>query len=149
LFLENLLTSLRYFIVAIQNWNSYMISLNSAITFASSIIGLIQIAIVTDFYPNLPDNITPLVSIEKAFTTVLGLALFTGYFSTVSNAVTQGLDFVTGQFKSPTATNLLARSNVATSLATVVQNHQSVVSSLIQNTFNTPVNATAGRHTSR
>ncbi|KAE9379197.1 hypothetical protein N431DRAFT_460482 [Stipitochalara longipes BDJ] len=71
-----------YAMVAIQNWNNYIKSLNSAITFASSIIDLTPPGIVGDFYPDPSDNTTPLQTTEKAFTTVLGLVSFIETFST-------------------------------------------------------------------
>ncbi|KAI6521292.1 hypothetical protein MCOR10_006021 [Pyricularia oryzae] len=48
-----------YVLVAMQNWNSYMNSLNTAITFASSILSLTLPGISTDFIPTVVDNITP------------------------------------------------------------------------------------------
>lgn len=132
-------------LVAIQNWNSYMNSLNNAVEFASSIVGLTLPGIVSDFFPDPVNNVTPLEEIGKVFTSVLGIVPFTGAIKTASSVVTGGLNFVIGQVKPPALPNLfLDWSSVSTSLATVVQDYQSAVSSSITSILNAPVNSTDG-----
>ena len=132
--------------VAIQNWNSYMNSLNSAVTFASSIISLTLPGIVQDFYPEPADNVTPLKTIFRMFNTVLGVMPFTGPVSTAASAISGGLNFLNNQIQPPEEPDrFLAWSNIANSMATVVEDYQSAVSNSIQKTNDAPVDdATSG-----
>jgi hypothetical protein len=131
--------------VAIQNWNSYMNAMNTALNFASSMVSLTLPGIVSDFYPNPADNVTPLEDIGNIFTTVLGIVPFTGPLETASGAIAGGLNFVIGVVKPPTLPNLfLDWSNVAASLATVLEEYQSAISSAISTTINAQVNSTTG-----
>ncbi|KAF2676384.1 hypothetical protein K458DRAFT_447510 [Lentithecium fluviatile CBS 122367] len=84
-----------YAAVAMQNWNNYMNSLNTAITFAS----------VTDVFPDPKDNITPLSNIANIFGSVLSLVPFTGPVSTASTALQSGLNFVLSRAKPPATTD--------------------------------------------
>ncbi|KAK7914957.1 hypothetical protein PG985_012660 [Apiospora marii] len=86
-----------YGLIAIQNWNSYMNSMNTAITFASSIISLTLPGIVSDLSISPPDDVTPMKNLYKAMTTILGLIPFTGPVATGASALTQGINFITGQ----------------------------------------------------
>jgi hypothetical protein len=131
--------------VAIQNWNSYMNAMNNAVDFASSMLGFVLPGIVSDFYPNPASDVTTLDDIGKAFTTVLGIIPFTGPFKTASSAITGGLNFVMTVIKPPTLPNLfLDWSNIATSLATILEGYQDAISSAITTTLNVPVNSSTG-----
>jgi hypothetical protein len=132
-------------LVAIQNWNSYINSLNTAVEFASSIIGLTLPGIVSDFFPKPVDNVTPLKDIGKVFTAVLIIVPFTGAIKTASSVVTGGLNFVLGEVNPPAEPNLfLDWSDISTSVAKLVQDYQSAVSVSAQNTLNAQVNSSAG-----
>lgn len=129
--------------VAIQNWNSYMNSLNTAISFASSIVSLTLPGIVADFYPKPKDDITPLLTMAKVFTTVLGVVPFTGPVSTASSVISGSVNFLAGRLDVPERTDLfIAWSDISSSLATVVSDYQAAVSTLIKTTLDAPVNNT-------
>ncbi|EKG10181.1 hypothetical protein MPH_12781 [Macrophomina phaseolina MS6] len=131
--------------VAIQNWNSYMNSLNTAITFASSIMSMKLPAIVADFYPDAKDDVTPLKNFVRMFSTVLSIVPFTGPVSTAASAASSGLSFLAGQLQAPEAPNLFVSwSNIASSLAEVVQQYQGAVADSIQKTIDAQVNTTGG-----
>lgn len=83
-----------YGLIAIQNWNSYMNSINTAITFASSIISLTLPGIVSDLSISPPDDVTPMKNLYKAMTTIIGLIPFTGPVATGAGALTQGVNFI-------------------------------------------------------
>lgn len=133
--------------VAIQNWNTYMNAMNTALNFASTMVTLTLPSIVRDLYPDPVDNVTPLKDIGKIFTTALSLVPFTGGFKTAGGAITGGLNFVNAVIKPPTLPNLfLDWSNIATSLATVLEDYQGAISSAITTTLNAPVNSSTGIH---
>ncbi|KAH0425838.1 hypothetical protein CcaCcLH18_10707 [Colletotrichum camelliae] len=122
-----------YVLVAMQNWNSYMNSVNTAVIFASSIISMILPEIVTDFYPKPQDNITPLKDAFRMFNTVLGVVPLTGAMSTAGSSVRGGLNFLNTQLKIPTGTDqFLAWSQISNTMATVVQTYQKAVSEAVQ-----------------
>ncbi|EOD48349.1 hypothetical protein UCRNP2_4901 [Neofusicoccum parvum UCRNP2] len=134
-----------YLMVAIQNWNNYMNSLNTAITFASSIMGLKLPSIVNDFYPKPKDDITPLKNIVRMFSTVLSVVPFTGQVATVASGASSGLSFLSTQMTPPEAPDLyMSWSNVASSLGEVVTQYQASVSDSIQRTIDAQVNTTGG-----
>ncbi|KXH53498.1 hypothetical protein CSAL01_05364 [Colletotrichum salicis] len=110
------------------NWNSYMNSLNTAITFASSIMSLTLKGIVQDFYSNPKDDITDLKTMTRVFAGILSIIPFMGPINTVAGAIGSTSSF----------------SNVATSLGKAVQNWQSAVSSSFQTTIDAQVNVTGG-----
>lgn len=83
-----------YGLIAIQNWNSYMNSINTAITFASSIISLTLPGIVSDLSISPPDDVTPMKNLYKAMTTIIGLIPFTGPVATGASGLTQGINFI-------------------------------------------------------
>ncbi|KAF6793802.1 hypothetical protein CSOJ01_13801 [Colletotrichum sojae] len=125
-----------YALVAMQNWNSYMNSINTAITFASSIISLILPEIVTDFYPKPADNVTPMKDAIRMFNTVLGAVPLTGALGTASSAITGGLSFLSGQMKVPTGKDqFLAWTQISSTMATVVQEYQAAVAASVQETL--------------
>ncbi|RSL52126.1 hypothetical protein CEP53_008182 [Fusarium sp. AF-6] len=129
-----------YIMVAIQNWNNYMNSLNTAVTFASSILSLILPEIVADFYPDPKDDITPLQTISSMFTTTLGLVPFTGPVSTAATAFNAGVTFLTSRLTIPAETDrFMAWSNIASSMATVVEDYQKAVATNVRATINAPI----------
>lgn len=135
----------RYALVAIQNWNSYMNSLNTAITFASTIVGLTLPSIVSDLYPKPADNITPLKNAVRLFTTVLGVVPFTGAVSTANSVFTGGINYVSSVINPPAAADLFVNwGDISASLATVVTDYQAAVSTGFQNVINAPVNGSGG-----
>lgn len=135
----------RYAMVAIQNWNSYMNSINTAINFASSIAALSLPAIVQDFYPKPEDNITPLKNIAKIFTSVLSIVPFTGAVATVAGDVGKTITFLTGELKVPTEPDrFLAWSDLSNSLGAVVTDYQAAVSNSLKATLDAKVNETNG-----
>lgn len=83
-----------YALLAIQNWNSYMNSVNTAISFASSIISLTLPSLVSDLNVQPKDDVTPMKNLYKMFTSVLGMIPFTGAVATAAGGVTQGIDFI-------------------------------------------------------
>ncbi|KAH6699999.1 hypothetical protein BKA61DRAFT_496068 [Leptodontidium sp. MPI-SDFR-AT-0119] len=127
-----------YAMVAIQNWNSYMNSINTAVGFASSILSLRLPGIVSDFLPSTVDNVTPLRTMITLFSTVLGAVPLTGPVSTGRNAVTGGLGFLLSQLTPPEeADQFVTWSNVAGALSTVVSQYQATVA----NTFDSILRA--------
>ncbi|KAF6834205.1 hypothetical protein CMUS01_06230 [Colletotrichum musicola] len=134
-----------YALVAVQNWNSYMNSLNTAITFASSIMSLTLPGIVKDFYPNPQDDVTDLKDITRIFSGALSIIPFTGPLSTAAGVISSTSSFIFSNIKVPEPTNLFLKwSDVSTSLGTVVQQWQSALSDSFQNTIDAQVNITGG-----
>ncbi|KAK0390103.1 hypothetical protein NLU13_3676 [Sarocladium strictum] len=119
-----------YVMVGIQNWNNYMNSVNTAVSFASSILSLKLPGIVSDFLPDPVDNVTPIKDVIRMFTTVLGAVPLTGPIATGRNAVNGGLNFLLGSLTPPAGPDKFVQwSNVASTLASVVTDYQSTVSS--------------------
>ncbi|KAK7961947.1 uncharacterized protein PG986_002772 [Apiospora aurea] len=135
-----------YGLIAIQNWNSYMNSLNTAITFGSSIISLTLPGIVSDLSISPPDDVTPMKNLYKAMTTIIGLVPFTGPVATGASALTQGINFIMGQINPPEPTDkFVSWSNVAAQMGTVVTGYQSQVSAGFKKILDAPVDdATSG-----
>lgn len=134
-----------YALVAVQNWNSYMNSLNTAISFASSIMSLTLPGIVKDFYPDPKDDVTDLKTMTRVFAGALSIIPFTGPISTAASVIGGTSSFISSNLVPPEPTNLfLAWSDVATSLGKVVQNWQSAVSTSFQTTIDAQVNVTEG-----
>ena len=120
-----------------------MNSLDTAITFASSIASLTLPSIVTDFFPQTKDNVTPLKNIAKIFTTILGVVPFVGPISTAANAVNGGTNFVLSKVNPPAQTDLFLKwSDISASLATVVQSYQTAVSTYVKATLDAQIGAT-------
>ncbi|KAG9233223.1 hypothetical protein BJ875DRAFT_464769 [Amylocarpus encephaloides] len=131
--------------VSVQNWNSYMNSLNTAIGFASSIAGLTLPGVVADFYPKPKDDITPLQTISKVFTTVLGMVPFTGSVSTATGVVTGSVIFLTSRLKIPAQPDrFMAWSDVSSSLSQVLSDYQANVATSLKSILDTKVNETGG-----
>ena len=122
-----------------------MNAMNTALNFASTMISLTLPGIVSDFYPDPTDNITPLQDIGKVFTTVLSIIPFTGALATASTVVTKGLTFVLGVVKPPALPNLfLDWNDVSTSLGKILEGDQNALSSAIATILNSPVNSSTG-----
>lgn len=130
----------RYAAVAIQNWNNYMNSLNTGITFASSILSLRLSQIVTDVMPTPVDNITPLKNIGTIFGAILGVVPLTGPISTAKGIASSGLSFVLSRAKPPQpADKFLTWSKVSDSMADIVQQYQGIISDTTTNIINAPI----------
>ncbi|KAI6362729.1 hypothetical protein MCOR25_006130 [Pyricularia grisea] len=129
-----------YILVAAQNWNSYMNSLNTAITFASSILGLQLPSISNDFITEPRDDVTPLNNILSMFATILGSIPITGDIKTIVSGGTQAIKFISGMTK-PAAQpdKFLTWSSIASSLGDVVKEYQSSVSKAVTATLNAPI----------
>lgn len=140
-----MLIQTRYALVAIQNWNSYVNSVNTAISFASSIAGLTLPGVVSDFYKKPKDDITPLKTLSMVFSTTLGLIPFTGSIQTAASAVSGGIGFLGRQLTIPEEPDrFLAWSDISSSLATVVSDYQAEVSKSFKAIIDVPVDDPAG-----
>ncbi|PBP24921.1 hypothetical protein BUE80_DR004151 [Diplocarpon rosae] len=128
-----------YALVAIQNWNSYMNSINTVIIFASNILSFILPDIVKDFYQP-PDYSTPLQAVWTIFSTVVGT------IPTVGSKVRAQNDKVTQLLKPPQKgeTLFLQWSNIALSLGEVVKDWQSALSNSFDATLNADITSPEG-----
>ncbi|KAG4422597.1 hypothetical protein IFR04_004218 [Cadophora malorum] len=134
-----------YALVAIQNWNSYMNSVNTAISFASNIAGLTLPGVVSDFYKKPKDDVTPLKTLSTVFSTTLGMIPFTGAVSTAASAVSGGIGFLGRQLTIPEEPDrFMAWSDISGSLATVVSDYQAAVSKPFKAVIDAPVDDPAG-----
>lgn len=123
---EQTLIIFRYAAVAIQNWNNYMNSMNTAISFASSILSLKLPEIVADLYPRPTANgrKTSLETVVSIFSGVLSLVSFTGTIATVSNSISIRLSFVNERIQPPAEPDrFLGWGDIASSLATNVKDY--------------------------
>lgn len=126
----------RYAALAIQNYNNYMNGLNTAITFASSIISLRLGEIVQDVYPDPKDDITPLKNIGSMFSSILGVIPFTGAVATGASVVNGGLGFVLKRATPPASPDrFLAWSNIGKSMSDVLSDFQRTVSDSLDNSL--------------
>jgi hypothetical protein len=109
-----------------------MNGLNTAITFASSIISLKLGEIVQDVYPDPQDNITPLKNAGSMISSVLSIIPFTGPVAGAVGTVNSGLGFVLAHATPPEPVNkFLAWSNVAGSMGDVIRDFQAAVSTSV------------------
>ncbi|KAG4414243.1 hypothetical protein IFR04_012615 [Cadophora malorum] len=124
-----------YAMVAIQNWNSYMNSINTAIIFASSIVSL-----------TLPGQHHAAKQVSTLFTTALSVIPLTGAVSQAAGVAQTGLSYLTGNLKVPESPNLFLKwSQISDSLATVVTEYQASVSTSLKTTLDAKVDdATSG-----
>jgi hypothetical protein len=122
-----------------------MNSINTALNFASTMAALSLPGIASDFYSKPEDNVTPLKEIGKIFTTVLSLVPFTGPLKITSSAITGGLNFVLGVVKPPDMPDaFLEWTNIAQSLAKVLEDFSGRIASAVTTTLNAPVNSSTG-----
>ncbi|KAL5113338.1 hypothetical protein ACEQ8H_008801 [Pleosporales sp. CAS-2024a] len=129
-----------YAAVAVQNWNNYMNSLSTSISFASSILSLRLSQIVSDVMPNPIDNVTPLKDIGTIFGAILGMVPFTGPVQSAAGLASSGLGFVLSRVQPPQpADKFLAWSNVGGSMADIVQEYQGIVSETTQTIIDAPI----------
>ncbi|KAF4341200.1 hypothetical protein FBEOM_4858 [Fusarium beomiforme] len=128
-----------YALLAIQNWNNYMNSMNTAITFSSNIISLKLPEIVSDLYPSPKDDVTPMQLVTRAITSTMGLIPFAGGLDVVKDTFTTTVNYVLTVVKPPTTDKFLQWSNVASSLGGVIQDYQAAVSDSIKKIIDTPV----------
>ncbi|CAL3972068.1 hypothetical protein PZA11_005281 [Diplocarpon coronariae] len=131
-----------YALVAIQNWNSYMNSINTAISFASSIISMTLPSIVADFHQP-PDDTTPLEAMMKLTTMIVGVIPGVGG-QVLANANTL-LSMIT--FPTQSETTFLQWSDVSSSLATVVTDWQAAVSDAFKATIDADPSSKQGINT--
>ncbi|KAF4947663.1 hypothetical protein FGADI_10234 [Fusarium gaditjirri] len=133
-----------YALLAIQNWNNYMNSLNTAISFSSSIIGLKLPEIVSDLYPDPKDNVTPLQLIARAITSTMGVIPLSGGINVAKDAFTASVNYVLTVAKPPTTDKFMQWSNVASSLSGVIQDYQAALSDSFKKVIDTPVGDAGG-----
>jgi hypothetical protein len=106
-----------------------MNGLNTAITFASSIVSLKLSEIVTDVYKDPQDNITPLKNVGGMISAVLSIIPFTGPVASAAGAINSGLGFVLAHAAPPAPVDkFLAWTNVAGSMGDVIRDFQRTVS---------------------
>ncbi|EXA28535.1 hypothetical protein FOVG_19866 [Fusarium oxysporum f. sp. pisi HDV247] len=126
--------------MGVQNWNNYMNNLNTAIQFASSIIGQTLPEIVSDLYPSPEDNVTPLQNVVRAITTTVGVVPFADKIAGVVQSVFTGyVGYTLSIVKAPQTDAFLQWSNVAASLADIIQAYQAGVSDGLKKVLDTPV----------
>ncbi|EXA28533.1 hypothetical protein FOVG_19866 [Fusarium oxysporum f. sp. pisi HDV247] len=129
-----------YALMGVQNWNNYMNNLNTAIQFASSIIGQTLPEIVSDLYPSPEDNVTPLQNVVRAITTTVGVVPFADKIAGVVQSVFTGyVGYTLSIVKAPQTDAFLQWSNVAASLADIIQAYQAGVSDGLKKVLDTPV----------
>ncbi|KAH7119321.1 hypothetical protein EDB81DRAFT_816150 [Dactylonectria macrodidyma] len=140
-----MLTHCRYALVAIQNWNSYMNQLYTALIATSNILSLKLPTIVTDLYPKPRDNITPLKTMTRVFAGALSIIPFTGPVNTAAGAISSAVGFISTNLKAPTPPDeFLQWSNIANSMGKMVQAWQGSLSDSIQTTIDAQANVTGG-----
>lgn len=140
-----MLTHCRYALVAIQNWNSYMNQLYTALIATSNILSLKLPTIVTDLYPKPRDNITPLKTMTRVFAGALSIFPFTGPVNTAAGAISSAVGFISTNLKAPTPPDeFLQWSNIANSMGKMVQAWQGSLSDSIQTTIDAQANVTGG-----
>ncbi|KAH9224453.1 hypothetical protein DL95DRAFT_439618 [Leptodontidium sp. 2 PMI_412] len=126
-----------YGLIAIQNYNNYMNSLNTAITFASSIMSLDMPAIIKDLWPAADDSTTSAKELTSIISLGLSVIPFTGTLSTVAGVAKGVNSFVGTQLQPATAPDLFVKwSDLASSISTAVQAYQSAVSKSLDDTIN-------------
>jgi hypothetical protein len=125
--------------LGIQNWNNYMNSMNTAITFSTNIISLKLPEIVSDLYPDPKDDVTPMQLFARAITSTMGLVPFAGGLDTVAKTFTTSVNYVLTVVKPPKTDKFMQWSNVASSLGEVIQDYQAAVSDSIKKVIDTPV----------
>ncbi|KAH8736119.1 hypothetical protein BGZ61DRAFT_489882 [Ilyonectria robusta] len=143
---NNLTKQSRYALVAIQNYNSYMNSLNTAVSFAASIMALEMPAVINDIWPSPEDNATPLKEVYSMITLGLSVVPFTGAMAKAA-AVPKGVvSFLSGQVKPPVPPNLFVKwSDLGVSISSAVKDYQSAISTSLKSTLNSEIhNETTG-----
>ncbi|EHA46917.1 hypothetical protein MGG_08696 [Pyricularia oryzae 70-15] len=134
-----------YVLVAMQNWNSYMNSLNTAITFASSILSLTLPGISTDFIPTVVDNITPFKMIVSMIGSVISAVPIAGPVKDGLGKASQAANSLLSLSKPPIpADKFLTWSNIAGSLGEAVKAYQSSLTGAFRTAINAPFEAPNG-----
>lgn len=106
-----------------------MNGLNTAVSFASSILSLRLGEIVTDVYPDPKDDITPLKNIGLMFSSILGVIPFTGAVATTVTAINGGLGVALRRAVPPTPPDrFLAWSNLGQTMSDVLSDFQRSIS---------------------
>lgn len=123
-----------------------MNSLNTAISFASSIIGQTLPGIVSDLYKDPEDNVTPLQTMIKAVTTVAGIVPFADKIASLTQTtLIAGVSYTSGLIKPPAPVDkFLAWSDVSTSMADVIKEYQASITTALQKVLDTPVGDKGG-----
>ncbi|KAL5598725.1 hypothetical protein BROUX41_003364 [Berkeleyomyces rouxiae] len=130
-----------YALVAIQNYNSYMNSLNTAVSFAANIMALEMPAIIKDIWPKAPDDSTSLKELTSIVSLGLSVVPFTGALKQAASATKGVTSFLGNQIKPPAQPDLFVKwSDLASSISTVVKDYQAVISTSLQNTLNAEIN---------
>ncbi|KAL5604936.1 uncharacterized protein BROUX77_005122 [Berkeleyomyces rouxiae] len=130
-----------YALVAVQNYNSYMNALNTAVSFAASIMSLEVPAIINDIWPRPPDDSTPFKELTSMITLGLSVVPFTGALKPAASASKGAINFLGGQVKPPAQPDLFVKwSDLASSISTAVQDYQSTISASLHNTLNAEIN---------
>lgn len=126
--------------LAIQNYNNYMNSLNTAVTFASSIISLKLGEVVADVYPDPKDDITPLKNIGSMVSSVLDVISFTGAVASTVTAVNGGLGFALRRATPPTPPDrFVAWTNLGQTMSDVLSDFQRFISDSLDRSLNAVV----------
>ncbi|KAH7017203.1 hypothetical protein EDB80DRAFT_603466 [Ilyonectria destructans] len=135
-----------YALVAIQNYNSYMNSLNTAVSFAASIMALEMPAVITDIWPTPEDEATPLKDLYAMITLGLSVVPFTGVMAKAASVPKGVVSFLSGQVKPPVPPNLFVKwSDLGVSISSAVKDYQSAISTSLKSTLNSEIhNETSG-----
>ncbi|TLD18196.1 hypothetical protein PspLS_10505 [Pyricularia sp. CBS 133598] len=134
-----------YVLVAMQNWNSYMNSLNTAITFASSILSLTLPNISNDFIPKTVDNITPFKTIVSMIGSVISAVPIAGPVKDGLGKASTAATALLNLSKPPIPTDkFVTWSNIAASLGDAVKAYQASLSSAFSTVINAPFEAPNG-----
>lgn len=119
-----------------------MNNVNTAVNFASSILGLQLPQMVTDLgVPTPKDDVTPFNTVLRALNTILSLVPFTGTAAGIGQStITTSIGYMLTLNIPPTADDkFLTWSNVASSLGDAVQQYQTAVSGAITKILNAPL----------
>lgn len=117
-----------------------MNNLNTAVSFASSIISLKLGEIVADLMPKPVDDATPQRTIFQVMTAIIGVVPFAGPLGTVQGTLTNGLGFLIGRSIPPVADDkFLAWSNAASSMGDIARAFQSAINTATEKIINAPV----------
>lgn len=126
----------RYALVAIQNYNNYMNALNTAVSFAASIMALEMPAVIKDFWPEPVDDATPMKDVYAMITLGLSVVPFTGAMAKAVTVPKGVVSFLSGQLKPPTPPNLFVKwSDVGASISSAVKDYQSAISTSLKTTL--------------
>lgn len=120
--------------------------MNTAISFASSIIAQTLPGIVSDIYKDPKDDVTPLLAIVKVITTVAGVVPFADKIASLTQStLLTGVTYSTSLVKPPAPVNkFLAWSDVSGSIADVIKEYQASISTALQTVVDAKVGDKGG-----